>query len=359
VAFKQKKPGLNELATQTRLNLKKGMTNVIRSPEIKKESANKKADKKSLLLDTLAQPATDPQKTDRKNVLKRRAVAKYITNEIVFPLIDKDSSLKKSYWNTFHCSKTLLQDGQKITGKYCNNRWCIVCNRIRTARMINEYLPVIRSEIQDPYFVTLTIPNVPGTELKQTITGMIKAIIRINSTFRRRKDYRIKGIRKLECTYNLARGDFHPHFHFIVSGQLSGEKLINAWLTWYPVADRAAQDIRKADNNSMIELFKYTTKLTTGKDISRQGNQVEMKINVDALDEIFRAMYGKRVFQAMGIKKVVLSEDIEEIQAQQIEDLQPNIDVWAWEQEASDWLSASGELLTGCNAHETYKVKKC
>jgi hypothetical protein len=61
----------------------------------------------------------------------------------------------------------------------------------------------------------------------------------------------------------------------------------------------------------------------------------------------------------MGIKKLKLSEDVEEIQAQQIEDILPNIDVWGWEQEVSDWVNSSGELLTGCNAHEIYKILKC
>jgi hypothetical protein len=119
-----------------------------------------------LLLDTLAQLVTDhPLKS--LETLTRRAKAKFITSGLIFPLIDLNSDLKKSYWLTWHCTSVLLQDGQKITSRYCNNRWCIVCNRIRTAKMIKNYYPVIKSEIQDGYFVTLTIPNVQGQRLKQ------------------------------------------------------------------------------------------------------------------------------------------------------------------------------------------------
>lgn len=286
------------------------------------------------LLDTLAQPGTDPPEKSEKNTLKKRAIAKYKTVEIILPLIDLQSDLKKAYWSTFHCCNVLLQDGQKITGRYCNNRWCIVCNRIRTAKLINGYLPVIRKEIPDPFFVTLTIPNMPASDLKASIIEMTRTIIKIQSTFRHRKDFRLKGIRKIECVPGK-HNDFHPHLHLLVSGELAGRELIKAWLNSYPDADKRGQDIRPADQNSLIELFKYSTKLTAGS-----------KNKPKALDIIFKALYKKRVFQPIGLKKVALSEDIDEIQAQEIEELKSAVDVWVWEQEVKDWLNSSGELLT-------------
>jgi len=306
------------------------------------------------LLDKLAQPGTE-----NINVLKKRALKKYVSNEIVYPLINQHSSLEASYWNTAkRCSNVLLQDGKKITGRYCNNRWCLVCNAIRTAKMINEYLPILLNEISDPYFVTLTIPNVPGKDLRDVVRRMIYVIIKINSTFRHRKDFRLKGIRKIECTHNPDTGLFHPHIHLYLSGQKAGEELINAWLRCYPEANRAAQDIRPADRGSLIELFKYTTKIVTGKNLTRQGDQVEININPGALDTIFRALQGVRVFQPMGIKKVCLSEDIDTIQSQEVNGIVSAIEVWGWEQDLSDWVSGSGELLTGSNANKHYKIIK-
>jgi hypothetical protein len=287
----------------------------------------------SLLLDTLAQPDTKPPEKV-VNPFKKRAVAKYKTVEIILPLIDLQSDLKKSYWSTFHCCNVLLQDGNKITGKYCNNRWCIVCNRIRTAKLINGYLPVIRAEIPDPFFVTLTIPNVSGIDLRGSIEEMTKTIIRINATFRFCKDFRLKGIRKIECVPGK-HNDFHPHLHLLVSGELAGHELIKAWLNSYPDANKRGQDIRPADQNSLIELFKYSTKLTAGS-----------KNEPEALDVIFKALYKKRTFQPIGLKKVSISEDIEALQSQEIEELKSAIDVWIWEQEVKDWLNSSGELLT-------------
>lgn len=349
----------------TRLNLFLEMTNIEQiSDNNNKRPVDLLLRDSPPLLDKLAQPDTISPENDVKNSLKplqRRAIAKYITNGIVYPLINLHSTLEKSYWNTAkRCVNELLQDGNKITGHYCNNRWCIVCNRIRTGRMINEYLPVIKKEIEDPYFVSLTIPNVPDIELRKTITGMTRTIIRINATFRGRKNYhQIKGIRKLECTYNTTNNDYHPHFHFILAGETAGRHLINDWLYHYPKADRLCQDIRPADEGSLVELFKYSTKVVTGKNFIRQGNQIELKVHPAALDQIFRAFYGKRVFQAMGIHKLILSEEIDEIQAQEIEGLIHAVDVYSWEQEASDWVNSAGALLTGCNANETYKIKPC
>lgn len=286
-----------------------------------------------LLVHTLAQPDTKPP-AKPVNILKKRAVAKYKTVEIILPLIDLQSDLNKSYWSTFHCCNVLLQDGKKITGKYCNNRWCLVCNRIRTAKLINGYLPVIKQQICEPYFVTLTIPNVSGVDLRGSIEEMTRTIIRINATFRFRKDFRLKGIRKIECVPGK-HNDFHPHLHLLVSGELAGHELIKAWLNSYPDADKRGQDIRPADQNSLIELFKYSTKITA-----------ESKNNPEALDTIFKALYKKRVFQPIGLKKLSVSEDIDGIQAQEIEDLKSDIEVWNWEQDLKDWLNSSGEFLT-------------
>jgi plasmid rolling circle replication initiator protein Rep len=287
-----------------------------------------------LLLDTLAQLRTDPP-SKPANILKKRAVAKYKTIEIILKLIELDSPNHHRYWNTFHCCNVLLQDGKKITGRYCNNRWCIVCNRIRTANLINGYLPVIRQKFKEPMFVTLTIPNISEQELQNTIREMTKTIRKITDLFRNRRDFRLKGIRKLECTYNEKGKDFHPHLHILVESLLVAKELVKAWLNHYPDADKRGQDIRPADQNSMIELFKYSTKLA-GKS----------KNDVEALDVIFKAFYKKRVFQPVGLKKVTVSEDIEALQSQEIEDLKSAIDVWIWEQEIRDWLNSSGELLT-------------
>jgi hypothetical protein len=146
----------------------------------------------------------------------------------------------------------------------------------------------------------------------------------------------------------------------IVDGEPAAAELIDRWLKTYPEANRAAQDMRPADEGSMIELFKYTTKLVTKSDIKREDGKAEINIYPEALDVIFKALYKIRTFQAYGgITKVPVSEDVEEIQAELFTDLDAlTAEVWSWIQPISDWVSTDGECLTQCEAHKKYKVKK-
>lgn len=329
------------------------MTNVLQNiAQIKNSNCNS-----VIPLDTLAQPHTKNKEEGgiSLNNYRKRARAKYISRALVLEMVKLDSPLKKSYWNTWHCSNVILQDGQTLTTKYCNNRWCTVCNRIRTGKLIKGYLPELK-KMEDPQFVTLTVPNVPAEDLQSTIEDISKTFIKIKNLFYGRRSFKINGIRKIECTHNEETGEYHPHYHIVLDGKDVGEALIAEWLNRYPEARRSAQDIRKADENSMIELFKYTTKLTTKNKVTRDGNKVVMEINPEALDVIFRALYNKRTFQSMGWVKMV-SEDIDDLDAQIVEDVEEAIDVWTWEQGASDWVNSAGELLTGCDACDIYTLK--
>lgn len=271
--------------------------------------------------------------TDNNDIekLRKRARAKYVTNSVTLRLSKLDSTLRKSYLNTFFCASTLRQSGNKITGKYCNNRWCVVCNRIRTAKLIQGYNAVLEA-LPDKQFVTLTIPNVTASDLSVTIRAMItNARVIIQSI--RDKKHTVKMLRKLECTYNPNRNDYHPHFHLIVSGCNVSRLIVDAWLKIYPNATREAQDIRPADKGAIIELFKYFSKIIS------KGS-----IYPEPLDTIFRAMYQRRVFQPVGIKKI--TEDIEELQSEIYADLIEAERTWTWMEH--DWVDEqTGELLTG------------
>lgn len=289
-------------------------------------------------LDTLAQL----RKSDLKT-LKKRAKAKFLSNSLVFKLVDVDSELKSSYWNTFHCSKVLAQEGQKITSTYCNNRWCMVCNRIRTAKLINGYYPVLQ-ELNNKQFVTLTIPNCKGEVLQSSIEEMIKNFRRIKDLARKYK-LPIIGIRKLECTWNCHRNDFHPHFHLVIEGEEASRFVVKEWLKRYTGANIKAQDIRPATENSLLELFKYFTKLFPSKSKSKKGEFV----TAEALDLMFRAMKGRRVFQPFGIKKVKeINEDIDNLASQIIEDIENDFSYWIWQDDIADWeRTTDNKGLTG------------
>lgn len=146
---------------------------------------------------------------------------------------------------------------------------------------------------------------------------------------------KISGVRKLECTIR-PNGHYHPHFHLVVETEQAAQYILDSWLSMNAdVSTRNAQDIRKADDKSLKELFKYFTKVT-----SKNGDICDYK----RLDVVFRAMKGKRVYQPFGGIKMV-SEDIEELTVEQYDYLENCEQLWKWN--CNDWVSEYGELLTG------------
>lgn len=286
----------------------------------------------TLSLDTIAQLVHAKGMAD----LRKRAKNRYFSTELARTLTALESPLNKAYRRTlFDCSSLLLQEGHKVTSRYCNARWCNTCNRIRTAKLLEGYRKPLEAFLE-PYFVTLTIPNVPEQDLKEAIKTMLKTIVLVVRS--RRRTTELNGIRKLECTYNAESNTYHPHFHFIVDGKANAEWIVSQWLQRNPSAEHWCQDYRKANNNSLMELFKYTTKIVSKTD---KGFQVYVK----PLDNIFQAMYKLRTFQPFG-KVRMISEDIEDIQSDTYDIPYYESVVWMWE--GSDWHSMiTGEPLTG------------
>ena len=303
-------------------------------------SADPKAEKqpqKSTPLDTLAQ-LYENGKT-RSNFSKR-ANAKFFTNNLVFKLANiKDSSLTKSYWNTYHCSMVLDQTGKKLKGKYCKCKWCQVCNRIRTAQLIKGYSPQLEA-LGETWFITLSRPNIDAELLYDEIDSILKQFNRVRRHFHDSKDS-IVGLRKLECTFNPIRKDYHPHFHLIVKGdKMKAEAIRDYWLKINPNASIKGNDIRPVTSykNGFLELFKYFTKLTT------KTENGKYMVNAESLNVIFESMKGKRVFQPMGIKKV--TEEIAELQTIELSDLTNDTQRWLYDERIGDWVNENGLLLT-------------
>jgi Replication protein len=275
--------------------------------------------------------------------LRKRARAKYYTSNVAKGLYSLDTDLKKSYGQTaWACAQTIQQKGAKFISKYCNQRWCVVCNRIRTAKLIKGYEPVL-SQFKDLQFVTLTAPNVKAQFLRKAIKEMIAASRSIQKATQKKHErnpsaLQLIGIRKVECTHNYVFDNYHPHFHFLIEGKEAAEHLKAEWLKHYPNASECSQDIRPAKEGSNQELFKYFSKLVTKID----GEAITL---LQPLDVIFTAMRGLRTFQALGLKKYI-SEDIEALQSEIIEVVEPQTALWIWDY--SDWVHVeTAEALTG------------
>ncbi len=300
---------------------------------------SQKGVKKPLLLDKLAQVPTK----GHENLLKR-ARSKWFTYHIIKYLLLIDSPLHKYYQSCLHCCEIISQRGDKFTSKYCNTRPCNICNRIRTGKLINGYLRQI-DKLPEVYQVVLTIPNCRGIELRGVLENMIKQITLIIRVLRERRGILVNGIRKIEVTYNHKTDTYHPHLHLLVDKGYT--EIVDEWLKRFPASVRKAQSITIADNNSLKELFKYTTKIAVGKKYEMSSRQHKIEVYSHALDTIFRALHKKRAFQPFGKIKKVSEEVNEQLTAQSYADM-PKYDFVEWIWDECDWYSEKlGDTLTG------------
>lgn len=293
-------------------------------------------------------PVTERTQT---RVLEKRANSKYFTHFLTKGLLKASGgrgAMAGAYRRTLVCSSDIVvsEDG-KAVAHYCKNRWCVVCNRIRTAVTLKKYAPVLATW-DDAYFVTLTVRNVTGNELPGSIKNMVETFQLIGGRLKKRasrgRGEKFIGLRKLEVTANAERDDFHPHFHVIVRGRTSAHALRRAWLNAFSgAALPVAQDVRKADVSSSQELFKYASKLVC-KVEGRGGRGVY----ADMQHVIFESIRGVRVLQNFGFKlPPVTDSELQDAGDTQLQGAgAAGAALFNYEQDNGNWVNyETGELL--------------
>ena len=269
-----------------------------------------------------------------------KAIRKFKTSSKILSIVDslEDKSQAKTYWKTYHCNDVLLQDNHTFKGSLCRKRFCTECNRIKTAELTNGYKEPMLN-LGKLYFVTLTTPNVNGSNLKKEIQRMIKAFQLIKNNLRKTYKIKINGIRKIEITYNQESNSYHPHFH-LIQDNLNASNLIQAlWIKQFPKASIKAQDIREintTDESAFIELFKYATKETNSKGVIYSG---------EVLHTIYNSIQGLRIYQTYGSIKKVKKPIEEKLTEIEIDFVEPKQDIWIFEQDQKDWINTEYEPL--------------
>lgn len=188
---------------------------------------------------------------------------------------------------------------------------------------------------------------------------MLRDVVNIARAIKQTDGIAFRALRKLECTYNPQRNDFHPHLHFVVEGQAAAHALVKRWLARHPEANAVAQDVRPCDDGALIELFKYFTKIV----VKRPGGTGSRTLApVEALDVIFLAMRGRRVYQPIGFKVAAdpATDENAEIGADGDTDAVKRIGErvqWEWIQQLHDWIDlSSGEPLTGYQPTQEFRA---
>lgn len=178
-------------------------------------------------------------------------------------------------------------DGRRklAQANFCRFRLCPMCAWRRSLKLfiqVSKITDAILAEKKARFiFVTLTVENVAGCELRDTIKQMNEGFKRLvqnkqeiaaSATFRKNLLGYMKAV---EVTYNVERNDFHPHIHCIFEvsttyfkGKEGGYLTHSDWrLMWQSVMklDYEPQVNVKAikDNGSkaVAEIAKYPVKM--------------------------------------------------------------------------------------------------
>lgn len=194
------------------------------------------------------------------------------------------------------------------TAFFCKLRLCPGCawrSSLKSAAAVATIAQKMQNDKFTMLFVTLTIPNVPASELR-------KACLKLNSDFSKlmkRKAYSVwaDNIRKLEITYNHERDDFHPHLHVIVfvrpgyfgrksQGYITRAKLLDDWRNVTSDTRITQVDIRRCKNrengsNAILEVAKYSAKAS------------DYTISEHVFDVMYDTLYHLRTMTYSGLTK--------------------------------------------------------
>ena len=337
--------------------MKKEYTELTFSGEVFNTLALNGTDKKgsALRIEPIVVPGEGSKIMDA-NTMKRRAKRKLITKSIMLSLVDvatvKNAPDRvKSYWNTWHCLDRIVRSDGRIYGKYCKNRFCLLCADVRKAKIINRYMPEIK-DWERPCMTTLTVRAVPKRQLKGRIEEMLMHFQRIvdkyNKRYRRGKGIKLMGLRSLECNFNATNRTYNPHFHILVPNPEVGVALMEEWkLAWSgpDSVSSAAQQTKSILNREqgMKEVVKYFAKIFSLPNPSKRNKKQDHYIYANALDNIIEALQGHHTFNSFGFKlakslqrehgKITLLEEYQNMK---------------YDLEKADWVaSESVEGLTG------------
>lgn len=255
--------------------------------------------------------------------------------------------LSKKAERMYDCGNYLvfkMADGRlKLYQAYfCKARLCPMCNWRRSLKIAFQNKKIIQTlnerEKVQWVFLTLTVRNVEGDELKNTMDQMTKAWNRFAGYAKFKKS--VKGyFRAMEVTRNWDKesewyGTYHPHFHVLLAVPTSYFKKKDYYITqsdWTSMWQRAMkldytpivhvakvkpkkespdfvemeQEIKKsiAEQNAIFEVSKYPVKDT---DVIR-GNKVTPE-NVQTVKDLDKALAYKRLISYGGLLKEIHKE---------------------------------------------------
>ena len=223
----------------------------------------------------------------------------------------------EKYYRVLDCSTFLeftyfLNTGEKklSSANFCKVRLCPMCSWRRSLKIFGQVSKVM-DYVEENYnyryiFLTLTVKNCYGEDLKPTLDHMTKSFNKLSE----RKAFKqsVKGyFRSLEITYNKDENTYHPHFHLILAVNDSYFKDTRIYLTqkdWTELWKSSLKvdympivDVRKLKKNigkEVAEVAKYTVK-SEDFIIRETDGQINKKLTDEVVKTLDLALHRKRL----------------------------------------------------------------
>lgn len=187
---------------------------------------------------------------------------------------------------------------------FCKNKLCPMCNWRRSMKYSYQTSRIVDEAIEEQpkgrfLFLTLTVKNVPGVKLNDTISALTKSFDRLFKRAKVQKNL-IGFLRSVEVTHNEEENTYHPHIHVLLmvrpnyfSGRgdnyISQEEWGQMWsqslkVDYVPMVDiRTVKTKEKGLKGAILETAKYPMK------------PIDLDVkNVQVVDDLYQGLYRKR-----------------------------------------------------------------
>ena len=259
----------------------------------------------------------DVSRTGRKRPWREHRMAKIGLIEL-FHLGEKHGHLlsESRMKDLEECADELLflQDAEGNRrlkqGNFCRIRVCPMCNWRRSLKLFSQVSAVTDAILAEKkarfIFVTLTVQNVRGDVLRETIDKINKAfkyIVDKHQTFapaKKLKENLLGYMKAEEITYNADRDDFHPHIHAILevrpsyfkNGYIKQKDWTAMWraalgVDYDPLVD--VRNIKGGTAKAVAEVAKYPVKMDGILKIKDKEKAAK------ALVELYSAIFRRRL----------------------------------------------------------------
>ena len=197
------------------------------------------------------------------------------------------------------------------SANFCRVRVCPMCNWRRSLKLFSQVSAITDAILVEKkarfIFVTLTVQNVRGDVLRETIDELNRAfkyIVDKHQTFapaKKLKENLLGYMKAEEITYNADRDDFHPHIHAILEvrpsyfrgdGYIKQKDWTAMWraalgVDYDPLVD--VRNIKGGTAKAVAEVAKYPVKMDNILKIADKDKAAK------ALTQLYSAIFKRRL----------------------------------------------------------------